>query len=378
MTATTDRARLKDASTPEPSSTFLAEVEVSLANAEQVIDLVLGHLAKHEFAVTRQDGGGIVAFLAGEALVHHHPGSILVRATATSEAGLAYIKSVMASQLIDFAEGARPQIVWIGHGADAKVFPNFREMTVTRVQDITAHMRRITLSGPDLESFAAGGLHFKLLVPPEGVTKPEWPVPGADGLPVWPADDKRPSVRTYTIRRIDAAAGTFEVDFVLHDDHGADHSVGSSWAMRAVPGDIVGVRGPVGRAIPAADWYLLVGDEAALPAIARHLETLPAGARGIALIEIADETEQQDIEHRTGIEVRWLYRNGAAPGTTTLLADAVRAIGMPPAGNAIYAFAGVEAEAFAAIRHHWREVLQLDKKNVLVNTYWRKGMAEGA
>jgi NADPH-dependent ferric siderophore reductase len=362
---------------PEQSSTFVSEVEVSLANAERVTDQVLRHLAEHEFAVTRQEGGGIVAFLAGETLMQHRPGNVLMRATAVTEAGLAYMKDVMARQLIQFTEGDRPHIVWTGYGADAKFFPNFREMTVTRVEDITAHMRRITLAGNDLESFATGGLHFKLLVPPEGVTKPEWPVPGADGLPIWPTDDKRPSVRTYTIRRIDAVAGTFDVDFVLHGENGFDHSVGSRWAARAKRGDIVGVRGPVGRAIPTADWYLLVGDEAALPAIARHLETLPSAARGMAIIEVDDETQRQKVLNETGIEVLWLYRRGAEPGTTTLLADAVRAVEMPPAGTALHAFAGVEAEAFTAIRHHWREVLQLDKKNVLANIYWRRGVAEG-
>jgi NADPH-dependent ferric siderophore reductase len=75
--------------------------------------------------------------------------------------------------------------------------------------------------------------------------------------------------------------------------------------------------------------------------------------------------------------VRWLYRNGAEPGTTTLLADAARALNMPPAGTVVDAFAGVEAESFAAIRHHWWAVLNLDKKNLLINSYWRRGSAEG-
>ena len=350
-----------------------AEADVALADPDHVVDAVLEHLLGHELPVTRTAQGGVATFLQGEALMQVRPGGVLMRATAIHEAGLAYMKSVMASHLIEFAGPTRPEIVWTGDGADATVFPNFREMTVTRIADITPHMRRITLSGRDLASFATGGLHFKLFVPPEGVTEPEWPVPGTDGLPIWPADDKRPTVRTYTIRKIDAAAGTFDADFVLH----GDHSVGSRWAMNARPGDIVGVRGPTGRPIAEADWYLLVGDETALPAIARHLEALAASARGVALIEVADETERQQIDHNTGIAIRWLYRNGAAPGTTTLLIDAVRAVEMPPAGTAIHAMAGVEGEAFKAIRHYWREELKLDKKDVLPSTYWRRGKAEG-
>jgi NADPH-dependent ferric siderophore reductase len=70
----------------------------------------------------------------------------------------------------------------------------------------------------------------------------------------------------------------------------------------------------------------------------------------VAIIEVADESEWQQIDHETGIDVRWLHRDGADAGTTTLIADAVRTVEMPRAGTPIYAFAGVEAETFKAMR----------------------------
>lgn len=358
-------------STPSPS--LSTQADVTLADAAGVIDRVIDHLAGHDLPITRLPNGGAATFLYGEALMETRPGGLVMRATASNEAALSYMKGVMASHLLEYAGETRPEIVWTGDGADAAVYPNFREMTVMAVREITPHMRRITLSGENLDSFATGGLHFKLFVPPAGLDKPEWPVPGKDGLPIWPADDKRPAVRTYTIRAIDAEAGTFDADFVLH----GDQSVGSRWALNAKPGDLVGVRGPTGRGIVQADWYLLVGDETALPAIARHLEALPASARGVALIEVADESERQAIETASGIEIRWLYRNGAEPGTTTLLIDAVRAVEMPEPGTSLFAMAGVEAETFKAIRQYWREELRLDKKDILPSTYWRRGKAEG-
>lgn len=56
-------------------------------------------------------------------------------------------------------------------------------------------------------------------------------------------------------------------------------------------------RPPAGRPGPRGsfvvpleyDWHLLVGDESALPAIARRLEELPPGKPVIALIEAAAE-----------------------------------------------------------------------------------------
>lgn len=143
-------------------------------------------------------------------------------------------------------------------------------MTVERVTDVTPHMRRITLSGSDLGRYATNGSHLMLFVPPEGIAKPEWPVPGEDGLPVRSADNRQPQMRTCTVRRLDPEAGTIDVDFVLH----GDHDLGSRWALNARPGDVIGVRGPTGHRRPEVDWCLLVGDETALPVIARTLESL--------------------------------------------------------------------------------------------------------
>lgn len=74
--------------------------------------------------------------------------------------------------------------------------------------------------------------------------------------------------------------------------HG-DHDLGSRWALNARPGGVIGVRGPTGRRRPQVTWYLLVGDETALPVIARTLESLPTAAKGFAFIEVADESGQQ-------------------------------------------------------------------------------------
>ncbi|CAH1650884.1 Fe(3+)-hydroxamate ABC transporter permease FhuB [Hyphomicrobiales bacterium] len=79
--------------------------------------------------------------------------------------------------------------------------------------------------------------------------------------------------RVYTIRAIDHARKELAIDVVLHDD-----SVGSNWARNAEPGDRAGLLGPGGGDVIPADWYLLCGDETALPAIARIAAELPAGA----------------------------------------------------------------------------------------------------
>ncbi|MBE0694218.1 MAG: siderophore-interacting protein [Aquamicrobium sp.] len=134
--------------------------------------------------------------------------------------------------------------------------------------------------------------------------------------------------------------------------------------------------GPGGGSVAPAARYLLAGDETALPAIARLLETLPAQARGLALIEVADVAEEQAIANRTAIEVRWLHRDGAAPGTTTLLPDAITALPAPAQGDDLFVWASCEFCAFKAIRAHVRKQWKLAKENHLVTSYWRRGSSE--
>jgi NADPH-dependent ferric siderophore reductase len=295
-----------------------------------------------------------------------------LRAEAADAASLAKVKFLLATRLEDIAAAEKPEIVWTGDGCDSNELPNLRVMRVRRVADVTPHMRRITLAGAHLDRFDGSNLHVKLLIPPSGLATPAWPVMGRNGIPIWPEGDERLTVRTYTIRRIDAGAGEIDIDFVRHEDAGP----GAAWAERAQAGDIVGIMGPGGRGIAPAEWYLLAGDETALPAIGRMLETLSADARGIALVEVADAGEEQAIAHPPGLSLVWLPRDGAAPGTTTSLVEAVRGVEWPDTDN-VFAWAGAEFEAFRAIRTHWRRERGLDRHRHLAVAYWRRGHCEG-
>jgi NADPH-dependent ferric siderophore reductase len=80
------------------------------------------------------------------------------------------------------------------------------------------------------------------------------------------------ATRYYTIRRIDAAAGWVDIDFVLYEAPGP----AGDFALSARIGDICGMSGPCGLGIKPAGRYLLAGDETALPAIAGIAERLPS------------------------------------------------------------------------------------------------------
>ena len=107
---------------------------------------------------------------------------------------------------------------------------------------IAPRLVSVLVSGEGLEGFAdaAPTSHLKVFLPAPGQDEPLLPefVPEGQAIP----DDARPSVRTYTPRRFDAASGTLEIQFVLHGVGPA-----SEWAERASAGDKLVVAGPGGR-----------------------------------------------------------------------------------------------------------------------------------
>lgn len=81
--------------------------------------------------------------------------------------------------------------------------------------------------------------------------------------------------RAYTISDADTGAGTFSVDFVLHEPAGP----ASAWAQAATPGQKVSVTSlgsskfELPEELPSG--YLLVGDAASVPAISAIVRTVP-------------------------------------------------------------------------------------------------------
>jgi NADPH-dependent ferric siderophore reductase len=243
-----------------------------------------------------------------------------------------------------------------------------RLLEVVAVTDVTPLMRRFRLAG-DMTGFASPGHadHIKAFFFPDGVEPMLVPV-GPNGAQ-WPGE--RPEMRDYTPRYWDVEAGWIELDFVLHGDGPA-----SGWAARAQVGSKLVIGGPRGSlVIPAAyDWYLLAGDETALPALGRRIEELPAGARVLVFIEVADVAEEQRFETRADLSLTYLHRNGLAAGTTDLIAKAISAASFPP-GEA-YAYIAGESGMSKAVRAHLTEERGFRPDYVKAAGYWLHGVAD--
>ncbi|MFD8067172.1 SIP domain-containing protein [Streptomyces parvulus] len=256
--------------------------------------------------------------------------------------------------------------------------PTLREVGVVRITDLTPGMRRVTLSGEQLRAFTTA----------DGITRPAFESGGFDddlGLyfsypgqcePVLPVQGEakliapknpRPLSRAYTVRRWDPEAGELDVDFAKHGV-----GVGTTWAYRVAPGDRIHLSGPrVSKALPVgADWWLVAGDDTALPAIGRLLDELPSDARAQVFIEIAEDAHRQDLRELPGVEVTWLVRSGAAEGAGSPLTEAVRGTGWWP-GQAFVWLAG-EHTAVRDIRRHLVEDRGVPKDDIDFTGYWRR------
>ncbi|QDZ11818.1 siderophore-interacting protein [Devosia ginsengisoli] len=244
-----------------------------------------------------------------------------------------------------------------------------RLLEAVEITDITPKMRRVRFCG-DMAGFASPGHadHIKAFFFPKGVEPKLVPI-GPRGAEF--AEGERPEMRDYTPRAWDVDRGWIDLDFVLHGDGPA-----SSWAAEAKVGSKLVIGGPRGSVVvPSAyDWYLLAGDETALPALIRRIEELPAGSKVIAVIEVADAAEEQGFETAADVALHYVHRNGAAAGTTRLVLDAVKALTFPD--GVAYAYIAGEVGMSQAVRAHLQDERGFDPQYIKAAGYWRLGMAD--
>ncbi len=136
-------------------------------------------------------------------------------------------------------------------------------LEVTGVEQLTPLMRRITVTGDDLDGFEY--------------------LPGQDLMLAVPTTDDATINRRYTIRAHDPLARTVVLDIIAHD-----HGPGGRWARTASPGDRIDAVGPRGKVVlsETADWHLFVCDESGLPAAASMLEALASTTTAVAFVDV--------------------------------------------------------------------------------------------
>ncbi|CAA0080453.1 Vibriobactin utilization protein ViuB [Zhongshania aliphaticivorans] len=229
--------------------------------------------------------------------------------------------------------------------------PAPRTLKVINKTQLSPHMLRITLGGQGLDSFPAEqeGAYIKLMF----------------------ANDKgtKPTMRTYTVRH--QRPQEIDVDFVIHDADGP----AASWAKQTQPNDeiTVGGPGPKKAVDRGADWFFMVGDMTALPAIASNLAALPSDARGYAVIEVLDQADIPNLQHPDNIDVHWLVNPQPDPSGETLLSF-VKSLDWLP--GRVSAWAACEFTSMRKLRQFFKQTQALEKDQLYISSYWKIGLNE--
>jgi len=248
--------------------------------------------------------------------------------------------------------------------------PNRRLLTVIASQQLTPNMQRIRFQADDLSHFPADaeGGYIKLLFTSQGDTD-------ISQL----ATDERPKMRTYTIRHLRQALNQLDVDFVRHAHSAIDLTVNSqrggfasAWAQSARTGDTISIAGP-GKIKPLnlhLDWYFLVADMTALPALAAQLTKLPATAKGYAVIEINHADDQQILIKPDGIALVWVIAHSAKSNLTSQVQ------GLTWLSGQASVWCACEFSTMRVLRRYFRNEKAVDKDNIYISSYWKVGCTE--
>ncbi|MEW2808273.1 siderophore-interacting protein [Streptomyces massasporeus] len=218
------------------------------------------------------------------------------------------------------------------------------EFTVTDVEEVTPDYRRL--------SFTDGGL-----LAATGVHPTMW-------VRLWFDNAGKPHQRAYTLVDPDAGAGTFGLEFALHEGCASD------WARAAKPGDTIEatVQGTgFDHPAPTPSHVFAVGDPASLPAINSLL-----GALGSAPATVWFEGGDDDLPFRTDPdrhELRKVPRQDSGAHLVDRVKSDLPALLQGTADP--YVWIACDTVTTRALTAYVRKELGLPKQRVHALGYWR-------
>jgi NADPH-dependent ferric siderophore reductase len=240
---------------------------------------------------------------------------------------------------------------------------------VVDVRDVGPRIRQISFGGLDHFPSLGADQFVWVLLPPPG--RAELTIDADfswDSVPAMPEAD-RPAGAYYSVRSWWPDLGELDVWFVLHGGGDA-----TRWAATAQPGDPAAVWGPRRLFDPPADTdsYLVAVDETgygAAAAIVDHLLCVDEDAPVTVVAECGRKGEEIALPTGPNVDLHWVSRNGAPPGSTAVLLETVRSL---PLSSRVYAYCVSERGWITALREHLRTDRSLPTEQVRATGYWRR------
>lgn len=235
-----------------------------------------------------------------------------------------------------------------GHGWEGAVLKLLRAkdfvLTVTGAEDVTEHYRRVHLTD--------GGMLTET-----GIHPTMW-------VRLWFDNAGKPHQRAYTLVDPDPAAGTFSLEFALHEGCASD------WARAAKPGDTIEatVHGTgFQRPRPEPSHVFAIGDPASLPALNSLLDEL-----GSAPATVWFESALDDLPFRTDPsrhDVRPVPRQDSG---AHLVAEVKQSLpDLLKASPEPYVWIACDTATTRTLSSYVRKELGVPKQRVHALGYWR-------
>jgi NADPH-dependent ferric siderophore reductase len=175
----------------------------------------------------------------------------------------------------------------------------------------------------------------------------------------WFPDGNTAHQRGYTLVNPDAAAGTVDIDFAVHD------GIAARWAVNAQPGDILDVT-VLGSsfALPTPDpaGYVLVGDTASLPAINSLLAAIDDAPAQIFLEAAHEDDRNVPVARDTGVV--WVDRKNDGES----LVETVRSSAFHAPDH--FGWVASDNRTTRAIAKVMREDFAIPRKAIKAQAYW--------
>jgi len=228
-----------------------------------------------------------------------------------------------------------------------------RRVSVSAIEPLSPRMTRVTFTGPELADFDSPSHddHIKMFFPTDPM--------GAHS-----------SGRDFTPRMFDRGRQTLVVDFVVHAVGAA-----TSWVGGACIGDSLEIGGPRGSTVVPDDfdWYLLIGDESALPAMGRRVEELRAAVPVMTVAAIHDTADEQSWTTSADWRPHWVHRGSAGPDDAAAMIRVVESLD-PGAGDG-FVWIAAETSVARALRHYMLERRAHPAAWIKASAYWTLGRA---
>jgi NADPH-dependent ferric siderophore reductase len=351
---------------------YRAQATVRFEKIRDYLEPIVESIATHDMTIEKAAGIHHIRSPFGTATFEAKDDGFYLTAEAPDPGGLNRLKHALVGPIGFIAARENIDICWEGDHAEPALPDDLRMLQVRSIEDLSPSFRRIVFSGKNLSRYdRKDQLHCRLIFQPRGITLPRWPMLDHRGHVVWP-DDAAVPTRVYTIRKIDTAKQEITIDFALHANPGP----ATRWALDAKKGDTVGILGPAANGPEYASFLVLMGDETALPGITRILEDLPATTTGHVFIEVGTPDDRLSLSCPEGMSVYWLFRNGHAAGTTTLLQDAVRSVKWPENLSSAFLWGGCEHKAFSEIYRHLKTDIRLPRNHFVLYSHWHRSLSE--